>query len=73
MSNPASTKPALIRLGAAAEQLGLTRESLFGGVIDGTVPLKVFPVGKLYYFRAAELNAYLRGEPQPAASNYDLF
>lgn len=70
LTNP---KPALVRLGIAAEALGVTREHLLGGVLDGTVPLRVVRVSQLCFFRAAELNALMRGEPAPGAESYDLF
>jgi hypothetical protein len=65
--------PALIRLGAACEALGVTREHLLGGVLDGTVPLRIVRIGLLCFFRAGELNAFMRGEPMPDPASYDLF
>jgi hypothetical protein len=73
MNNPIPTKPALIRLGAAAQALGLTPEHLAGAVLDKTIPLRVVRVCKSTYFRAAELNAWLKEEPAPRPSSYDLF
>lgn len=66
-------KPALIRLGAAAQVLGLTSEHLARGVLDRTVPLTPVRISQTTFFRAAELNAFLRGETAPGPSAYDLF
>lgn len=70
LTNP---KPALVRLGVASEALGISREHLLGGVLDGTVPLRIVRVSQLCFFRAAELNALMRGDQAPAATSYDLF
>lgn len=70
LTNP---RPALVRLGVAAEALGVTREHLLGGVLDGTVPLRIVRVSQLCFFRSTELNALMRGEPVPGPNTYDLF
>lgn len=69
----ANETPALIRLGVAAEKLGLTREALSGAILDGDIPIACIKVGRLTFFRAVELNAWLRGQPAPALAAYDLF
>ena len=67
--------PAMVRLGAASERLGITREHLLNGVLDGSVPLRIVRVGNLCFFRAAELEAFIRGAPPPPPEStcYDLF
>jgi hypothetical protein len=67
--------PLLVRLGAASEKLGVTRENLLAGVLDGSVPMRIVRVSNMCFFRAAELEAFIRGEPAPApdAPCYDLF
>jgi hypothetical protein len=73
MDTPTQTKPALIRLGAAAQVLGLTSEHLARGVLDGSVPLQVVRISQTTFFRSVELNAWHRGLPAPPPSAYDLF
>ena len=67
------TKPALIRLSAAAAMLGLTPEHLVRGVLDRSVPLTPVRVSQTTFFRTVELNAWLRDQPAPDPSAYDLF